>query len=249
MKKMDLQSAWAVAAKDFKIFKRKSQIIYITIAFPLAVGIAFPLIVQYALYNAKSHLVGGLSITGLMDAFSVWFLIGAAIIPAAIASYSLVGEKIQKSLEPLLATPMTDGEILLGKTISGLVVPLAAIYAGSVIYMSLMDLVTHSTLGYLYYPNWHMGAILLVAPLICLLSVELNIIISSRLNDVRSAQQMGMLAAFPFIGLYVASEVGFFAFNDTNLMILAGIILVIDVVVFFVSRVTFQREEILTKWK
>jgi ABC-type Na+ efflux pump permease subunit len=145
---MNLQSAWAVAAKDFKIFKKKSTVIYITIAFPLAVGIAFPLILQYALHNAKNHLVGGLGITGLMDAFSVWFLIGVAVIPAAIASYSLVGEKVQKSLEPLLATPMSDGEILLGKTISGLVVPLASIYAGSAIFMVLMDLVTHSTLGY-----------------------------------------------------------------------------------------------------
>jgi len=246
---MDLQSAWAVAAKDFKIYKRKSTIIYMSVVYPLAVGIALPLIMQYALYHSKSSLVGRLGVTGLMDAFSIWFLIGAAVFPAAIASYSLIGEKVQKSLEPLLATPMTDGEILLGKTISGLAVPLAAIYAGSVIYMSLMDLVTHSTLGYLYYPNWHIGVILLAAPLICLLSVELNIIISSRLNDVRTAQQAGMTLAFPFFGLYIASEIGFFSFTDTNLLILAGVILVIDVVVFFVSRATFKREEILTKWK
>lgn len=246
---MDLQNAWAVAAKDFKIFKRKSQVIYITIVFPLVVGIAFPLIVEYALHIGSGRGITALTLPRFMDAFSVWFLIGAAVFPATIASYSLVGEKVQKSLEPLLATPMTDGEILLGKTISGLVIPLGAVYAGSVIYMVLMDLVTQGTLGYLYYPNWHMGAILLVAPLICLLSVELNIIISSRVNDVRTAQQMGMLSALPFFGLYAASEVGFFVFNDTNLLILAGIILVIDVVVFFVSRVTFQREEILTKWK
>jgi ABC-2 type transport system permease protein len=247
---MDLQSALAVAAKDFKIFKRKSTVIYVTVVFPIVIGIAFPLILQYALHNAKNRLVGGLGITGLMDAFSIFFLLGAAVIPTAIASYSLVGEKIQKSLEPLLATPMTDGEILLGKTISGLVVPLAAVYAGSVIYMSLMDLVTQSKLGYLYYPNWHIGAILLVAPFICLLSVELNIIISSRLNDVRTAQQMGMmLSGVPFIILYLTSLFGFFTFSDTNLLILAGVILVIDLVLFFVSRVTFQREEILTKWK
>jgi ABC-2 type transport system permease protein len=245
---MDLKSAWAVAAKDFKIFKRKSQVIYITIVLPLVVGIAFPLIMNYALDNANTHLVGG-SITGLMDAFSVWFMIGSAIIPAAIASYSLVGEKVQKSLEPLLATSMTDGEILLGKTISGLVVPLAAIYAGSVIFMTLMDLVTQGTLGYLYYPNWHIGAILLVAPVICLASVELNIIISSKLNDVRTAQQLGMVAALPFLGLYIASETGIFEFTDTNLLILAGAILLISIGLFFVSRSIFQREEILTKWK
>jgi len=249
MKRMDLQSAWAVAAKDFKIFKRKSQVIYISVVYPLAVGIALPLVVQYALHFGNGHGMNALTLPRFMDAFSIWFLIGAAIIPAAIASYSLVGEKVQKSLEPLLATPMTDGEILLGKTISGLVVPLAAIYAGSVIFMSLMDLVTQGKLGYLYYPNWHIGVILLVAPLICLLSVELNIIISSRLNDVRSAQQLGMMSALPFIGLYLASETGLFTFTDTNLLILAGVILVLDVAVFFVSRATFQREEILTKWK
>ena len=113
---MDLKSAWAVAAKDFTIFKRKSQVIYITIVLPLVVGIAFPLILNYALHNAKDHLVGG-SVKGLMDAFSVWFMIGAAIIPAAIASYSLVGEKVQKSLEPLLATSMTDGEITAEETL------------------------------------------------------------------------------------------------------------------------------------
>ena len=248
MKKMDLKSAWAVAAKDFKIFKRKSQVIYITIVLPLVVGIAFPLILQYALHNTKTHLVGG-SITGLIDAFSVWFMIGAAIIPTAIASYSLVGEKVQKSLEPLLATSMTDGEILLGKTISALIVPLASIYAGAAIFMTLMDLVTQGTLGYLYYPNWHIGAILLVAPVICLVSVEVNIIISSKLNDVRTAQQLGMVTALPFFGLYVASETGIFEFTDTNLLILVGVILLIGIGLFFVSRSTFQREEILTKWK
>jgi len=245
---MDLQSAWAVAAKDFKIFKRKSTVIYACVALPLVVGIAFPLVVQYALHYGKG-LINVVTLPRFLDAFSIWFLIGAAIIPTAIASYSLVGEKIQKSLEPLLATPMTDGEILLGKTISGLLVPVGAIYAGSIIFMVLMDLVTQSTLGYLYYPNWHIGTILLVAPLASLLSVEINVIISSRLNDVRTAQQLGMLHILPFMGLYIASELGFFALNDTNLLILAGVVTIIDVILFFVSKATFQREEILTKWK
>ncbi len=246
---MDLQSAWAVAAKDFKIFKRKSTVIYTCVVLPLVIGIAFPSVVQYSLHSGRRGAINASPLPTFMDTFSTWFLIGAAVIPAAIASYSLVGEKIQKSLEPLLATPMTDGEILLGKTISGLVIPLAAIYAGSAVFMVLMDLVTQSTLGYLYYPNWHIGAILLVAPLTCLLSVELNVIISSRLNDVRTAQQAGALIILPFIGLFFLSELGFFTFSNTNLLILAGVISMGDIALFFVSRATFQREEILTKWK
>ena len=44
----------------------------------------------------------------LLDSFSFFFVIIATIIPTAISSYSIVGEKVEKSLEPLLATPATD---------------------------------------------------------------------------------------------------------------------------------------------
>jgi ABC-2 type transport system permease protein len=160
-----------------------------------------------------------------------------------------VVEKLQKSLEPLLATPMTDSDILLGKSISGLLIPVASIYMASIIFMALMDNFTQGVLGYLYYPNWHMGAILLVVPLASLMSVEINIIISARMTDARSAQQTGTLLILPFIGLYIASEFGIFTFTDTNLLILAGALAVIDLAFFFVSKATFQREEILTRWK
>ena len=245
---MDLQNAWNVALKDFKIYMRKTSVIYATVALPFIVGIGFPLILEYALHRGNKALSAAAA-PGLMDAFSIWFLIGAAIIPTAIASYSIVGEKIQKSLEPMLATPMTDGDILLGKTLSALMVPLGALYAGSVFFMVLMDYFTHSALGYYYYPNWHIGAILLAAPLAALLSVEVNVIISSRMTDVRSAQQSGALLMLPFIGLYLASELGFFDLNDTNLVILAGVVAAISVAMFFVAKTTFQREEILTRWK
>ncbi len=245
---MDFEDAWAVAAKDFKIFMKKKSVIYATIFMPLVVGIAFPMIMNYSLHN-KNHALAAAAAPSLMDAFSIWFVIGAAIIPTAISSYSLVGEKIQRSLEPMLATPMTDGEILLGKTISGLLIPVVSIYAGSIIFMALMNNFTKDLLGYQYYPNWQIGAILLVAPFASLLSVEINVIISARMNDVRTAQQLGTLLILPFAGLFIASELGFFPLNYTNLMILGGALVILDIALYFVSRATFQREEILTKWK
>jgi len=245
---MDLQNAWNVALKDFKIYTKKGSVIYATAAMPLIVGVGFPLIVDYSLHRATKGLSAAAA-PGLMDSLSIWFIIGAAIIPTAIASYSLVGEKIQKSLEPMLATPMTDEDILLGKTLSGLLVPVGALYAGSIFFMVLMDYFTSDLLGYNYYPNWHIGTILLGAPLAALLSVEVNVIISSRMTDVRSAQQSGALLMFPFIALFLASELGFFELNDTNLVVLAGVLAAVSVAMFFVAKATFQREEILTRWK
>ena len=219
-----------------------------SIAFPFIVAVIFPIILNYSI-RKDTTAVAAVVAPQLMDSFSVWFLTAAVTIPTAIASYSLVGEKLQKSLEPLLATPMSDGDILLGKSISGLLIPVASIYAGSIIFMALMDHFTQGVLGYLYYPNWHMGIILLVVPLASLLSVEINIIISARMTDARSAQQLGTLLILPFIGLYLASELEIFPFTDTNLLILAGVLVLIDLAFFFVSKATFQREEILTRWK
>jgi ABC-2 type transport system permease protein len=245
---MDMQNAWNVARKDFKIYTKKPSVIYATVAMPFIVGIAFPFIVNYSLHKTAKGLAAA-AVPGLMDSFSLWFLIGAAVIPTAIASYSLVGEKIQKSLEPMLATPMADEDILMGKTLAGLLIPVAALYTGSIFFMTLMDYFTRGTLGYYYYPNWHIGAILLAAPFAALLSVEVNVIISSRMTDVRSAQQSGSLLMLPFIGLFLASELGFFVLNDTNLLILAGALAAVSIAMFFVAKATFRREEILTRWK
>jgi ABC-2 type transport system permease protein len=245
---MDLQNARNVALKDLKIYTKKASVIYSTVAMPLIVGIVFPLIVDYSLHRSAKAFTAAAAI-GLMDTFSIWFIIAAAMIPTAIASYSFVGEKVQKSLEPMLATPMSDGDILLGKTLSALVVPTGAIYTGSIAFMALLDYFTHNLLGYYYYPNWHIGAILLAAPFAALLSVELNVIISSRMTDVRGAQQSGALLMLPFLGVFLASELGFFALNDTNLAAMAVALAAISAGMFFVAKATFQREEILTRWR
>ena len=245
---MDLQNAWSVASKDFETFKTRRGIIITTVALPLGIALGFPGIVIAIAQVTKSAI--NFSITPFLNAFSFWFVIGAASLPSGIASYSITGEKIQKSLEPLLATPMTDGEILLGKTIASFVPPIASMWAGSVVYMILMDLVTRPGLGYLYYPNWSFGVtLLLLAPLASILAIELTVIVSARANDVRTVQQFTGVMFFPFLIIYVMTEIGVIVLNTTNLLIMSGIFLVIDMLLFYLSTATFKREEILTKWK
>jgi ABC-2 type transport system permease protein len=54
---------------------------------------------------------------------------------------------------------------------------------------------------------------------------------------------------FPFLATYLASEIGIISLNINNILIISGILLALDVALFFVSTSTFSREEILTKWK
>jgi hypothetical protein len=66
---------------------------------------------------------------------------------------------------------------------------------------------------------------------------------------LRAANQFGGLLVIPFAALYVLGEINFVPLTANNLLIISAVLLVVDVILFSVSRSTFRREEILTKWK
>jgi len=173
------------------------------------------------------------------------------VLPSTIAAYSIVGEKVEKTLEPLLATPTTDGEILLGKSIAAFILPIISTWIGATIYMSATDYILYNAgLGYSYFPNWDAGVMLfLLAPLAGVLSIEVAVIASSRVSDVRGANQIAGLMFILFAFVFAAGVQGLFSFSIINLLIFSGIVLIVDVILFFLSRSIFKREEILTRWK
>ncbi len=247
---MRLSKSWIIASKDFAIFRKKRNILYSILIVPLLVSVLFPAVVAFAGRNGGRGIPAA-QLPVLLPAFAFFYLILAGFIPTSIASYSIVGEKVEKCLEPLLATPTTDGEILLGKGISAFLPPIVAILGGSAVFMVLMDLVTRGTLGYAFFPNWNAGIVLfLMVPLAAIMSVEWNVIISSRVSDVRVAMQLGALVVLPLGGIYVGGELNLIPLGDTsNLLIIGAILLVVDLLLLYVARATFRREEILTKWK
>lgn len=246
---MRLSKAWLIASRDFKIFRRQKSIWYSIIIFPVIISVLFPAIIYFAGHR-NAGLLSVANLPNLLNSFSFFVVIGAAFVPLGIASYSIVGEKVEKSLEPLLATPLTDGEILLGKAIAAALPALIAMYAGAAVFMFGIDAVTAGKLGYNYFPNWTFAVMLLVlVPVAVVMSVLYSVIVSSKVNDVRSANTFGILIFIPLMAIYFASEMGIISLDISGLIIIAGILLAIDVALFFISTATFRREEILTKWR
>jgi len=245
---MRISKSWIVAAKDMRVFLRKRQTTYSLVVFPVIIGIGLPLVLDYVIAKQGAQL--GIHVTDLLNAFAFFFAIGASIIPALLASYSLVGEKVEKSLEPLLATPITDSELLLGKGIASFIPSLSSLYIGSIVFMALSDLFSHNVLGYYYFPNWTIGIILLILlPLLAVLSVEWSVIVSARATDPRAAQLQSYLMVIPLTIIYVATEVGAIQPNTTTIWIISGVVFGLDIILLFLSSRTFRREEILTKWR
>ncbi|HEX7468275.1 MAG TPA: ABC transporter permease subunit [Methanobacterium sp.] len=243
---MKLWKSWVIATKDFSIFRKKKRILYTLIILPFLLSIGLPLVISSitSLDNPTAEIIS------LLNAFSYFYIILAYIQSSTLASYSILGEKIEQSLEPLLATPTTESELLFGKTIASFLPSIGVIYAGSIIFMVLSDAVTYNTIGYLFFPNWSMAFILLLAvPLSSILSIQLNVIISSRVNDVRTANQIGLLLFIPFMGVYLLLVTNIISLNIINLFEIFIILFVIDAILFYISKATFRRDEILTKWK
>ncbi len=240
---MDISNVWSVASKDIETYKRKKSIIYSTLILPILVSALFSLTVKNQIASSPEYQLG-------LQSLTYFFVVLSAILPSAIAAYSMVGEKVEKSLEPLLATPMTDGEILLGKSIAAFLLPILAVWAGATIFMAATDYLMFTSLGYPYFPNLNAGVmLLLLAPLAAMFSIELVVIISSRVSDVRSANQLGTLLLIPFALVFVAGVTGVITFDISNLLLFSLILAFVDVALFFLSKSTFNREEILTKWK
>ena len=243
---MDAHNVWSVASKDIETYKQKKSIIYSTLTLPLILSVLFSIVV-------KNQIVPPSGIPSTyqlgLQSLTYFFVILSALLPSSIAAYSIVGEKVEKSLEPLLATPMTDGEILLGKSISAFVLPIISTWVGASIFMAVTDYLTYNGLNYYYFPNWNAGImLLLLAPLAALFSIQLVVIIASRVSDVRSANQLGLLLLIPFALVYIAGVTGVITFDISTLLLFSLILIIADVALFFLSKSTFNREEILTKW-
>src|SRR5690348_16197837 len=179
---MNWQNVATIARKDLTIMMSRRSLRIGMAVLPLGLAILFSQII------ARGNIPAG-ELPKMLDAFLFFFMIYTGALPATLASYSLVGEKVERSLEPLLATPATDGEILLGKALASLIPPLMAMWAGMVLLMALCDAFTRSTLGYLFFPNWMAAVTVLgVAPLLALMAVGLAVLRSARVSDVRTAQ-------------------------------------------------------------
>lgn len=247
MIKLNTKNVWTITTKDIGLFIKKKLILFSALILPLILSIGLPILVWF-LVNYRDTPIQVLF--PIFEAFSFFFIVLSALIPTVIGSYSFVGEKTEKTLEPLLATPTTDDEILLGKSLAAFLPVICMIFISAGIFMVLMNIFTFAKVGYLFFPNWNFGImILLDSPVACVMSIELSVIVSSRVSDIRSAQQLAALAMVPFILLYLLIELHIITIDVNTLLIIAGIIVIIDICLFFISRGLFQREEILTKWK
>lgn len=186
----------------------------------------------------------------LLRDVGLFYLLIAVILASGAASLALVREKEQRTLEPILATPLRDRDLLLAKLLAALGPALAVSWgsaligslAGAAMSLVQVHVMILPTVGNLI--GW-----LLLAPALAAVSALAALRVSARFTDVPSATQFTGLVVVP-LSLIVVAVLGRPAMARP-LIGLGGALGVglIALLMFRGNTRRFKREEILTRWR
>ncbi len=263
-----MKNIWTIIRKEWaEIFK--NRMVLFTISFLPLVMTALPLGIIFSMrgdmamqdtmgsipeeFNAfcPANLSSGDCFqVFLVSQFMIMFMLLPLAIPAAIASYSIVGEKTTRSLEPLLATPITTIELLLGKSLAAVIpaVIVTDIAFGIYALGAFILIPSRSVFLAMMDARW-LIAIFLVGPLMAIMAVNFSIMISSRVNDPRVAEQLSMVVIIPVLGFFFGQIAGLFVINQQIILWSAFVLVILDAILVYLAVRLFQRETILTRWK
>ncbi len=181
--------------------------------------------------------------------FAPFFLIIPLTTSSVIASDSIAGEKERKTIEALLATPISDAELFLGKILVSFIPTMIVSVFSFVVYSVIVDVASFSLFhGRVLLPNlsWLM-LIFGLSPTLALASIGLAVIVSTKVKGFKEAQQINGLLLIPILALLFGQISGAIIIGPQMILAMTGILVFADVIVFRLGTNRFNREEILSR--
>jgi uncharacterized membrane protein SpoIIM required for sporulation/ABC-type transport system involved in multi-copper enzyme maturation permease subunit len=220
--------------RDWRIV---APILILTLVFPwimdMSTRAAIDFVEQYSARIIPIHLIPfGTMIVGF---FPITFSL-------IIALETFVGEKERNSLEPLLATPISDAALYLGKLLAAMLPPLIASYLGVATY-----------LGALYFSIQYVPEAIVLVQLILLTTMEAlvmvaaAVVVSSHTTSVRAANLLASFIIVPMAFLLQGESILLFWGQYDALWSIIAALVVADVILIRTGIRTFNREEILAR--
>jgi len=246
----------AIARKDLKVVIRNKAVSIPLIVMPVVILVGLPAVV--ALMPKGSDLGGMQSMLrpllagyseGQMTAVYLLafmavplYLIMSLTVSIAGACDSFAGEKERKTLEALLYTPTTDGELLLGKLLSSWLPALGIAWGGFLLYTVTANIAAWPVMGRLWFPTtvWVILAVW-VTPAVAGLGVVAMVLISSRARTFQAAYQLGGLVILPVLLMSVLPAAGVMALSAWVLALLGLLIWAVDAALLWLGRRSFRR--------
>lgn len=227
----------AIYRKELREYRRNRTIVTGMAILPLLFLIQ-PLVAVLSLGASASG--------GLAHEHELLYLLAIpALVSATLASYSVVGERQQGTLEPVLTTPIRREEFLLGKAMAALLPSLAVAYGVYAAFLVLVEIFAQPAIASALMRGPELAAQVVFTPLLATWSIWVGITISTRSSDLRVAQQLGILANLPAV--LVTSLIAFNVIS-ASLGLAAGaaaLLLVLGWLGWRIASAAFDRERLI----
>ena len=234
-----------LVAKEWEEVFKIRLVLFSSLFMPLLLaGLAAYLVWQGR--NLPQEAVGAQ--VALFNTALMYFMVLPVMIPVTIAVYSIVGEKEQGTLEPLLATPITDWELFMGKALAATLPALALTWGVFGLFLMAVWAMLGTLPGAILSPPWLLSLFLL-SPVLSLFAVLVTMLVSSRTTDPRAAYQFSGLAVVPALIPLIVYSARQAAVNLFLVCLEGGLLVLVNVAAFILVVRLFRREEILTRWK
>lgn len=183
----------AIVRKELLSYRRTVSIVWAMVIIPL-VFMAQPLVAVFAEPSAAAG--------ALAHRHELLYMLGIpALVPATLAAYAVVGERQEGTLEPILTTPVRRAELMLGKALAVLVPSVVVAYFVYGLFIALIALFAQPGIAPAMLRGSDILAQVIFTPLLAAWSIWVAIAISTRVSDIRAAQQLSVLASLPTVAV------------------------------------------------
>jgi len=238
-KKQDWQMALIVTRREVRDSFRDWRIIIptivLTVFFPALMNFTAQRLLAFV-SNYGAEIIGNQLIPFLLLVVG-FFPISFSLI---IALETFVGEKERKSLEPLLATPLTNTQLYLGKMMASLVPPLFASYLGIAVYLLGLWLLVDWTPGWLLFIQT-----ILLTTIQGVIMVAGAVVVSSQTTSVRASNLLASFIIVPMALLIQGEAAAMFWGNHVGLWWLILALFITAVTLIRMGVRIFNREELM----
>lgn len=232
----------AIFRKELRDYRRNRFVVVFTMSILPLIFIVGPTIQLFTIPAA----VSGSKLDTRIGVSLLYMLLIPATVPSILSAYSIVGEREQGTLEPVLTTPIRSEEFLVGKALAVLAPTLAIAYAVFGIFLAATALFAHAGIVSAVFTTSHILVQLLFTPLIAGWSIWVGIAISTRMTDIRAAQQLSVFASLPPLAIAALMSLNVIT-PSTGLAIgLAAALLAVDGLAWRAVAAMFDRERLVT---
>jgi ABC-type transport system involved in multi-copper enzyme maturation permease subunit len=231
----------AVVARELRDYRR-NRFIATTMAITPILFMVAPIVTIFSLpADAAAH-----RLDAAVGVSVLYLTLIPALVPAVVASYAIVGEREQGTLEPVLTTPLRREELLLGKALAAFLPTLAISYVMYGIFLACAGLFAHQNVADDVFETGRVLAQILFTPLLAGWSIWAGIAISTRTSDVRVSQQLSTLVSLPPLAVTALMGFGVITPSLTLALALGAALLAIDIAAGRFVAAIFDRERLVT---